>query len=430
MPRVAVIGAGWAGLAAVVELADAGIAVDVFEASRTLGGRARAVQWNGLTIDNGQHILIGAYCETLRLMRKVGADPDKLLLRLPLRLEFPGEFLLVAPKLPAPFHTLAALLTAHGIDWREKWAAVRLMLKLQRNNYRIEPDVTVQQWLDNNQTPSRQSRKGDSLRSRQYLWEPLCIAALNTPVADASAQILANVLRDSLGGKREASDLLLPRVDLSSLFPEPAARFIMERHGTVRRGQRINTLRRADDRWYVDAEGPYDQLIVAVAPHHAGKLLAGHGTKTAAMEWQPIVTTYLQYPSSVRLPSPMLGLAEGTAQWLFDRGQGCGQHGLIAAVISAQGRHLQLAAEDLEQVIDQEVRRVAMTDTAPIAATTITEKRATFSACPNLQRPSSELGNALWLAGDAVAGDYPATLEGAVRSGVSAAKGVAEALAR
>jgi squalene-associated FAD-dependent desaturase len=415
--RVAVIGAGWAGLAAAVELADAGIAVDVFEASRTLGGRARSVQWNGLTIDNGQHILIGAYSETLRLMRKVGADPDKLLLRMPLRLEFPGEFLLTAPKLPAPFHTLAALFTARGIDWREKWAAIRLMLTLQSNHYRIEPDVTVQQWLADNHTPPRQHR---------LLWEPLCIAALNTPVADASAQMLANVLRDSLGGSRAASDLLLPRVDLSSLFPEPAARFIQEHHGTMRRGHRINTLHREGNRWYADAEGPYDQLIVAVAPHHASSLLSEHASPTADMEWQPIVTTYLQYPPSFRLPSPMLGLADGTAQWLFDRGQSCAQHGLIAAVISARGRHLQLPTKDLEHVIDQEVRRLAGTDLAPIAVTTITEKRATFSARPGLDRPGGKLGEGLWLAGDAVAGDYPATLEGAVRAGVNSAKGIAE----
>jgi predicted NAD/FAD-binding protein len=194
----------------------------------------------------------------------------------------------------------------------------------------------------------------------------------------------------------------------------------------LRRANRVTALRREGDSWYADADGPYDQVIVAVAPHHAGSLLAGHLSPPAKMEWQPIVTTYLQYPSSFRLPSPMLGLAEGTAQWLFDRGQSCGQHGLIAAVISARGRHLQLATDDLEQVIDQEVRSVAGADIAPIAVTTITEKRATFSARPNLQRPSGELGNGLWLAGDAVAGDYPATLEGAIRAGVVAAKGIAE----
>jgi predicted NAD/FAD-binding protein len=105
--------------------------VDVFEASRILGGRARAVQIDGFTVDNGQHILVGAYSETLRLMRAVGADPDTLLRRTPLRFEFPGQFLMSAPRLPAPLHTAFALLLAKGLDWREKRAAIRLMQGLQ-----------------------------------------------------------------------------------------------------------------------------------------------------------------------------------------------------------------------------------------------------------------------------------------------------------
>ena len=129
--KLAVIGAGYAGLAAAVELAAAGKQVEVFEASRILGGRARAVQIDGFTVDNGQHILVGAYTETQRLMRAVGADPDKLLKRIPLRFEFPGEFVMAAPRLPAPLHTAFALLLAQGLDWREKWAAIRLMRGLQ-----------------------------------------------------------------------------------------------------------------------------------------------------------------------------------------------------------------------------------------------------------------------------------------------------------
>ena len=105
---VAVIGAGYAGLAAAVELAAADHRVDVFEASRTFGGRARAARIDGFEVDNGQHILIGAYAETLRLMRAVGADPDRLLRRTPLRFEFPGEFLMSAPRLLAPLHTACA----------------------------------------------------------------------------------------------------------------------------------------------------------------------------------------------------------------------------------------------------------------------------------------------------------------------------------
>jgi predicted NAD/FAD-binding protein len=113
--KVAVIGAGYAGLAAAVELAARGAPVTVFEAARELGGRARRVDYRGMALDNGQHILLGAYRETLRLMRLTGADPTALLLRLPLQLVIPGRFSLQAAPLPAPLHLAFGLLTAHGL---------------------------------------------------------------------------------------------------------------------------------------------------------------------------------------------------------------------------------------------------------------------------------------------------------------------------
>jgi squalene-associated FAD-dependent desaturase len=411
--RVAVIGAGYAGLAAAVELASRGIAVDVFEASRTLGGRARAATIDGLTVDNGQHILVGAYTETLRLMRTVGANPDTLLKRTPLSFEFPGEFRMVAPRLPAPLHTAFALLGAKGIDWREKWAAIRLMQGLQRAKFRIEPDCTVTAWLDQNKTPCRQ---------RRLLWEPLCIAALNTPADRASAQVLANVLRDSLASSREASDMLLPQTDLSLLFPEPAAAFITSHGSNVHRGARITGLLRSENGWAIAGHGDYAAVIPAVAPYHLGALLPELGALVEHFEWEPIVTTYMRYPSGVFLDQPMLGIADGVAQWLFDRGQLCGQHGLIAAVISARGRHLDLSNEELEATIHGEIMRIVPNLPLPLSAQTITEKRATFACTPSLKRPAAETGlPGLCLAGDYVAGNYPATLEGAVRSGVAAA---------
>jgi squalene-associated FAD-dependent desaturase len=414
--RVAVVGAGYAGLAAAVELAAAGHRVDVFEASRTLGGRARAARIEGFEVDNGQHILIGAYAETLRLMRAVGADPDALLKRTPLRFEFPGEFLMRAPRLPAPLHTACALLFARGLDWGEKWAAIRLMRGLQAGRFRIEPDTTVTKWLDAKQTPSRQ---------RRLLWEPLCIAALNTPADRASAQVLANVLRDSLGGAREASDLLLPQVNLSALFPDPAAKFVTEHGGTVRPGHRVAALRRETDGWRVDDGGPYTHVVLAVAPYHLAALVPELAPRVGHLAWEPIVTSYVRYPDTVRLPQPMLGVDAGLAQWLFDRGALCGQHGLIAAVISARGRHLDLPVAELEQRIHEEIARIVPGLPAPLAVQTITEKRATFACVPDLERPPTrtELPG-LWLAGDYVASDYPATLEAAVRSGVAAARGI------
>ena len=414
--KIAIIGAGYAGMAAAVELAAAGRRVEVFEASRVLGGRARTAQIDGFSVDNGQHILVGAYTETLRLMRAVGADPDVLLKRTPLRFEFPGEFLLSAPHLPAPLHTAFALLLARGLDWREKWAAIRLMQELKASKFRIEPDITVTGWLDRNKTPSRQ---------RRLLWEPLCIAALNTPAERASAQVLANVLRDSLAGTREASDMLLPQVDLTALFPEPAAEFVARRGGDVHAGHRVASLRREADGWRIDDAGPFTQVVLAVAPYHLGNLVPELAHQVEHFDWEPIVTSYFSYPDWVRLPQPMLGVDGGLAQWLFDRGQLCEQDGLIAAVISARGRHLDLPTAELERGIHAEIAAIVSELPAPLAVQTITEKRATFACVPNLQRPPARTHlPGLWLAGDYVAGDYPATLEGAVRSGVAAARGV------
>ena len=412
--NTAIIGAGYAGLAAAVELTTAGRRVEVFEASRVLGGRARVAPAAGFSVDNGQHILIGAYSETLRLMRAVGADPGRLLKRTPLRFEFPGEFAMVAPRLPAPLHTAFALLLARGLDWQEKRAAIRLMRGLQSAKFRIEPDITVSQWLQQNRTPPRQCR---------FLWEPLCIAALNTPADRASAQVLANVLRDSLAGRRAASDMLLPQVNLSALFPDPAAQFITQHGGTLHTGHRVASLRRAGNAWLIDDTGPFAQVVIAVAPYHLGKLVPELAAQVAHFDWEPIVTSYFSYPPAVRLPQPMLGVDAGLAQWLFDRGQLCGQHGLIAAVISARGRHLELPAAELERGIHEEIARLVPGLAPPLAVQTVTEKRATFACVPDLRRPPARSGlPGVWLAGDYVAGDYPATLEGAVRSGVAAAR--------
>jgi squalene-associated FAD-dependent desaturase len=403
--KVAVVGAGYAGLACAVELADAGIAVDVFEASRTLGGRARAVEIDGITVDNGAHILVGAYRETLRLMQKVGAG-ETALRRHPLHLEYPGHMKLAAPKLPAPLHLGWALLSAQGLSFKEKLAAIRFMRAQQARGFRLPADMPAADLLAAHRQPER---------VRRFLWEPLCLAALNTPVAIASAQVFLNVLRDSLAADRSASDLLLPTTDFSSLFPEPAARFIEAQGGRVHRSTRIHTLSELKD---------YEHRVLAVAPYHLATLAPdlAAGLKFA---WQPIVTCYLAYPATTLLPFPMIGLDGGHAQWVFDRGALCGQPGVLAAVISGDGPHQALSHADLAAAIHKEVSTLLPGLPAPGKSWVIEEKRATFACTPGLERPptATVLPN-VWLAGDYVAGDYPATLEGAVRSGVSAARAI------
>lgn len=411
--KVAVVGAGYAGLACAVELADAGVAVEVFEASRTLGGRARAVELDGMTVDNGAHILAGAYRETLRLLEKVGAGITALK-RHPLHLEFPGHVKVAAPKLPAPLHLGWALLTAQGLSFKEKLAAIRFMRAQQARGFRLPADMSAADLFAAHRQPER---------VRRFLWEPLCLAALNTPVTAASAQVFLNVLRDSLAADRAASDLLLPATDFSSLFPEPAARHIEARGGQVHRSARIASL---------DELERFDHKVLAMAPYHLGPLAPGIAARFP-FAWQPIATCYLAYPansansSMALLPFPMIGLdpAGGHAQWVFDRGALCGQSGLLAAVISGAGPWQELGHDALAASIHEQIATLLPGLRPPRKTWVIEEKRATFACTPGLARPptATAMPN-VWLAGDYVAGDYPATIEGAVRSGIAAARAI------
>ncbi|TSA15275.1 MAG: FAD-dependent oxidoreductase [Betaproteobacteria bacterium] len=418
--NVAVIGAGWAGMAAAVTLAQTGTRVTVFEAARHLGGRARTVELEGIDLDNGQHILIGAYVETLRLMRAVGADPKQLLLRQQLAIEYPGAFRLRAPRLPAPLHLLAALMTANGLAWTERIAAMRFMTAMRGNNYRIAADMPVAELL-------AQHRQGGALA--RYLWEPLCVSALNTPAAAASAQTFLNVVRDGLDGPRANSDFLIPRTDLGRLFPLPAADFVRDHGGSIRLGTPVRALTESADGFVLDT-GPerYSHVILAVAPHQLDVLLdcfpalAAVRQSIVAFAYEPIYTCYLQYPPSVTMPQPMTGFDGGSIQWIFDRGRINGTAGLLAAVISARGAHQDFSQDALAEAIHRELVAFLPDIPSPLWSRVIAEKRATFSCRPGIARPSNRTPvDRLYLAGDYTASDYPATLESAVRSGVRAA---------
>jgi squalene-associated FAD-dependent desaturase len=419
---VAVVGGGWAGLAAAVALAERGVRVTVFEASRSLGGRARRVSIDGIDLDNGQHVLIGAYRETLRLMRQVGADPDKLLVRLPLELRYADGFHLRAPRLPYPLNLLSALLHARGLDLAQSFSALRFMASLRIRNFRVEPDCSVARLLDGH-------RQSGALRT--HVWEPLCVSALNTPVASASAQVFVKVLRDGFTGAREASDLLIARTDLGRLFPEPAAEYVKAHGGAISLGVPVRRVARVPGGIRLNDAEIFSCVVIACGPHQAGQLLVQLSelddalSRIAAFGYEPIVTCYLKYPESVSLPAPMLGFSGGIAQWVFDRGRLGGPKGLIAAVISASGVHEQLTKEELAARIGIELKAALGELPSPQWSQVITEKRATFSCTPALARPEAFTAvPGLMLAGDYVASEYPGTLEAAVRSGIAAARAV------
>ena len=403
--RVAVIGAGYAGLAAAVTLAQRGKRVTVFESGPLPGGRARRVTTAGRTLDNGQHILVGAYTTLLGLMRTVGADPDALLLRIPLELRYVRNFRLRAPALPAPLHLAAALVTATGLNWRERFRAVMFMQGMKRARYRVSIELSVAGLLE---------AHDQSINICRYLWHPLCISALNTLPQFASANAFLAVLRDSLGGPRSASELLMPRVDLTELFPAPAAKWLAAHGGEIRCGAPVREL------------GPvlteFGQVIVAVGPHQLEPLLPG---MTGDYTYQPIYTIYLKYPRQVKLDLPMLGLADGIVQWVFDRGRLGGEPGLLACVISAQGDHQQMEHDELAATCHRELESAIGILPKPEWTQVIAEKRATVTCVPGIRRfgPRTDVPN-VFLAGDYTDPEYPPTLEAAVLSGIRAAQHV------
>ncbi|HEX7221044.1 MAG TPA: hydroxysqualene dehydroxylase HpnE [Burkholderiales bacterium] len=381
-------------MAAAVTLAERGVPVTVFESGPLPGGRARRVVSQGHELDNGQHIFVGAYTELFRLMQLVGVSSDALL-RLPLEIRYANGFSFRAG--------LAGLLLARGVPLGEKLGTLGFMAALRRMNFRVEPDITVQQFLD---------QQGQHGRMRHHLWGPLCVSALNTPLDQASTNAFLAALRDTLAGGPGASDLVLPRKDLSRLFPEPAAQYLQAHGGELRCG---STVRNLDDL------KEYERVIVAVGPHQLRTLMP----QAPEFSYQPIYTCYLQYGEKTRLPFPMLGLSDGLVQWVFDRGALLGETGRLACVISAQGDHQQMTRDEVAQRCHGELLKEKLVLEEPSWTRVIAEKRATISCTPGLKRPDVKSDGVI-LAGDYTDAEYPPTLEAAVRSGVRAAKLIME----
>jgi squalene-associated FAD-dependent desaturase len=417
--KVAIVGTGWAGLACAIEATRAGHSVTLFEAARTLGGRARALpvrlpSGQTVVLDNGQHILIGAYAATLALMRTVGIDPAAVLHRLPLTLRFPDGGGLQVPRWPPPFDLLTGILRARNWSWRDKTALARTAIGWRASGFRCAPQVSVAE-LCRSLTP----------RVLKELVEPLCVSALNTPVERASGQVFLRVLHDALFAERGGADLLLPRVDLGALLPDAAATWLAAHGATIRRGVRVRAIERRADDWKIDTEA-FDRAVLACSPWEAARLAATvegddatAWARTAdALQHEGIATVYASTGASLALPFVALRSdANAPAQFVFDRGQLGGPPGLLAFVVSASNEEREALQA---QVLVQGRQQLGLEDLR--AVQTVVERRATFACTPGLLRPGMRVAPALLACGDYVAGPYPSTLEGAVRSAIAAAQ--------
>lgn len=419
--KLAVVGAGWAGMAAAVTATAAGHRVSVFEASRQLGGRARALpvqlpDGSTAVLDNGQHIMVGAYHETMRLMQQVGVEPRRVLLRMPLCLRFPDGGGIALPAWRAPLDAAAGILRATGWSAGDKASLLSAALRWRLSGFRCAAGDSVRH-LCRRLTP----------RVIAELIEPLCVSALNTPIDRSSGQVFLRVIRDALF-TQDGSNLLVPRCDLGSLFPDRAAQWLQERGGLVLMAHRVQRLEAQHGAWLVDGS-PFDHVVLAIPHWEAIRLL--EASAIAAQSWvaaagalrdEGIATVYAT--GGHHLPLPLLALRSGPqapAQFVFDRGQLGGPAGLWAFVVSACNSDQQT----LQQQVLAQAHALGWPGLKPLQ--TIVEKRATFACTPGLRRPPRRIAPGLLACGDYIDGPYPATLEGAVRSALEAVAEIADA---
>lgn len=424
-----VAGGGWAGLASAITLTRHGHPVTLIESSAQLGGRARSVGLNGLQVDNGQHLMIGAYREMLGLLQTIGVDEQSVLLRSPLHLLLrslqQGDIELRLPPLPAPLHIAAALLFARGLKAAHKRQALGLCLRLFMRGFSLEQDCPLQAFLQ---------AQGQGPFLIEQFWSPLCIGALNTRPQQASTRLFLQVLKQSFTGNRRHADLLIARCNLGALLPQPALEFLTRSGSSVQLKQRVTALciERGRIQGVETGSGfvPAQQLVLALPPWRLPKLLAGHAALAPLAEglqqlqYEPICTVYLQYPAATRLGMEMVGLRDGISQWIFDR-RVCAQPGLMAVVISTHGAHMEWDNETLAQRVQAELALLFPHWPEPVQQQVIREKRATFSSTTHIGaiRPARCTAvSGCWLAGDYTDTGLPATLEGAIASGVQCAR--------
>ena len=437
--KVVVLGAGYAGLAAVKELILRGHDVTLIEGRALLGGRAHSFvdSKSGLVLDNGQHILMGCYHESLALLRQLGVM-DRLYS--PPRLEVPfvsekGRSLMAATA-PDPLHLLSALFGYDELSFSDKMSAAKLAVRL-RLGKNPHPSETVEAWM---------RRWGQTPNIIRALWEPLCIAALNEPVATGSAQLFATVIRRSFLAGAADSTILLSRVGLSELFAPEIKRLLEMCGGTLRLQSPVTGLTFAGttlkDIRLGDGTTLQPEAVVSALPWHVLRGLLPPESKLARACGQiqdaPIVSLHLWLDRPV-LREPFIGMLDSPVHWVFSRdhihgANPAGQEGhIITAVVSGARDLIDKTGPELEELALRELARFLPESVGVrvLHRMVYKSRSATFAATPGTEplRPeaTTEWSN-FWLAGDWTNTGLPATIEGAIASGMRAARAVDEAV--
>lgn len=457
--QVIIVGAGWAGLSAAATLAKAGRKVVLLEQAPILGGRARAANFKPrqplkgdevLRVDNGQHLLMGAYTESLGLIEHLQQDLSTknsrgfsradLFKRMTVRLRDTAGLSLITRRLPAPLHLILAGMTAQGLGIRDRFAMSYLFVNLRLKSWlKNGADFSVTHLLENNFQTSTLI---------QRLWRPLCLSALNTPPDRASAKVFAAILRDTLGAKQSASDFLVANVSLGDTLPELVERYLQAGDHQIEKGASVEAIEHRNgiqsNRWVVltrDGRRFEANHVVLATPWPMTQRLLSNAKlpipDSDPIEYLPIVTVYCYWrfsdkgrenkssSSSERVDPIMLidsAVSQQFGQWFFDLGCTNGGGRLASVVISGPGIHTELSRDELGRAVATQINE-QIGWVPPDETWVVTEKNATFACYPGLKRPKALTETSgLFLCGDIFASPYPATLETASRSGIATAE--------
>ncbi len=442
--EILIVGGGFAGLAAGVALAKAGRRVRLLEQKPHLGGRACSFldSTTGSVVDNGQHLFMGCYHQTLEFLKTIGTI-DRLRFQPGLSVQFLEQdgrlSALDCPRLPAPWHLLVGVLRSGSFSWSEKFEVLRMRRALgaASNLPDDKRSMTVDEWL---------KALGQSENLRRKFWNLICIAAMNEDPRIASALLFERVLKLALFSSPLDSRLGLARVGLSDCYSNAAAEFIAAHGGRVELGRSVTGLLiRAgvcEGLTLAGGERIQAQTIFCAAPWNKftcilpGDLLRSEPffTNILALRPAPIISINLWFDRPVT-DLEFVGLRGTTIQWLFNKSRIFAEDGFqtpnsklsyISLVLSGAHEHIGRAKEELLAVAMKELQEVlpAAKQAKLVHSLVIKERFATFSPGIGVEdlRPAATTPiRGLYLAGDWTATGLPATIEGAVKSGYTAA---------
>jgi squalene-associated FAD-dependent desaturase len=433
--RVAVVGGGLAGITAALRCADAGCEVTLFEARPRLGGLTHSFQRGGLSVDNGQHVFLRCCTAYLGLLDRLGvADQVALQSRLdiPVRSANGGRTArLRRNRLPAPLHLGDSILRFAPLSFAERLRFARAALALRRLD-RADPAADQQtfgRWL----AAHRQSE-----RAVAALWDLVGIATLNAPASEASLALAAMVFQVGMLTDAAAADIGWSLVPLQRLHGDAAQEGLAKAGAQVQTGAKIRALSAAGGGWRVAGDGgtlDVDQVVLAVPPAAAEQLLPPGALSmpdgwSARLGSSPIVNVHVVYDRRV-LDEPFLAGVDTPVQWVFDRTaqSGLAEGQYLAVSLSAADAIADTPAAAIRELIVPELARLLpAAGQAEIRDFFVTrERHATFRPAPGtavLRPPARTALPGLVLAGAWTATGWPATMEGAVRSGESAATAV------